>query len=81
MEDFMRPMKRFLALSCFGLALLGAGSGSAGAAISSAPEPTGTGHLTQCNGDYNYDPSNDPVHCHYAHPLPDRHWWRHHHHD
>lgn len=73
-------MKRVLAVSCFGFALVGV-SGSAVAATDGAPEPSGNVRLTQCNGDYNYDPSNDPVHCHYAHPLPDRHWWRHHHRD
>jgi len=76
----MQSTKRALVVTCAVLTLAGVGVGTAGAATSGAASPTSSFRPAQCNGDYGYDPSNDPVHCHYANPLPDRHWWRHHHH-
>jgi hypothetical protein len=62
------------------LGFLVAGAGASSAGTDGAFHPDHGARLTQCNGDPSRDPSNDPVHCHYAHPFDNAHWWRHRHH-
>jgi hypothetical protein len=79
-EEFMHPLNRAAGTACLGLAFLvlptAAGQATAVPAVGSAPSVA----TTQCNGDPGIDASNDPVHCHYQHPVPDRKWRAAHHH-
>jgi hypothetical protein len=62
----MNRTARALTAVSLGLAftVIGTGVGHAAVVPASPAAPT-----TQCNADPNYDPSLDPVHCHYTHPL------------
>lgn len=74
----MRPINRSLVATCLGLSFVVIGAGSSGATAVSAPESRSIVPVSECNGDPGFDPSLDPVHCHYqhtgatpTHPLPD----------
>jgi hypothetical protein len=76
-EDIMLPLKRSVAVVGLGMAFLTVGAGAGHVAVAApAAHPT---VVTECNADPGYDSSQDPKPCHYQHPLPDTHWWRHHH--
>jgi hypothetical protein len=73
----MLPIKRALTATGLGLTFLMVSAG-AGHATVTAPSSAPT-RVIECNADPGMDPSNDPKHCSYQHPLPDTHWWRHKH--
>jgi hypothetical protein len=64
-------MNRSLVSVFLGLAFVVTGAAASGAAVT---VPT-----SQCNADPGIDASNDPVHCHYEHPLPVPPWRQVHH--
>jgi hypothetical protein len=68
----MSTIKRAVAAGCLGLALLVTGAGGGSAA--EMPPPASGVPVSQCNGDPGYDPSRDPIDCHYDPPLPPASW-------
>lgn len=62
----MNRTARALTAVSLGLAFtaMGAGVGHAAVAPGSGLRP-----ITQCNADPGFDPSLDPVNCHYTHPV------------
>jgi len=61
-------MARALTAVSFGIALTAMGTGVGHAAVVAPQSPTSP--TSQCNADPGFDPSKDPVHCHYTHKLP-----------
>jgi hypothetical protein len=66
----MHPLNRSAVAACLGLAFLVLPATASHPAVP----------VTQCNADPGIDASNDPVHCTYQHPVPDRKWRSAHHH-
>lgn len=73
----MLPIKCTLGATGLGLTFLMVSAGAGHAAVA-APTSAPT-RVIECNADPGIDPSNDPKHCSYQHPLPDTHWWKHKH--
>jgi hypothetical protein len=61
---------RALTAVSFGLAFTAMGTGVGHAAVTPQSPTT---PISQCNGDPGFDPSLDPVHCHYTHPVATPH--------
>jgi hypothetical protein len=80
----VHPMNRSVIGACLGLAFFVVGAGTGSAATVHVAESGTSIPTTQCNADPGIDASNDPVHCHYEHPLPVPPWRQvpapHHHH-
>lgn len=62
----MNRTARALTAVSLGLTFTAMGAGAGHAAVAPA---SGFAPVTQCNGDPGFDPSLDPVQCHYTHKV------------